>query len=62
MQEITSVSQILTIEEFVEKFGSRSFLYQLIDKGVLKFHYLGAKPYLFLHEIVAAMKERPKEV
>lgn len=58
MHEIYCKSQVLTIKDFTEKFGSRSFLYGLIDKGVLKAHYLGGKPYLFLPEIIEAMTER----
>ncbi len=58
MCDIYCKSQVLTISEFTEKFGSRSFLYGLIDKQILKFHYLGNKPYLFLPEIIEAMTEK----
>lgn len=38
------------------KICSRTFLYSLKDKKLLKFHYLGAKPFLYLSEIREAMK------
>lgn len=62
MANIKCKSEILTIKDFTEKFGSRSFLYSLIDKEVLKPHYLGAKPFFYLHEIVEAMKEKTMKI
>lgn len=49
----------ITIKEFTEKYGSRSFLYSLIDKGIIKPHYLGHKPFFYVSEINKAMQEKP---
>ncbi|MBX9853720.1 MAG: hypothetical protein K2X86_18405 [Cytophagaceae bacterium] len=47
----------ISVKEFTQSFGSRSFLYSLIDKGVLKPHYLGRKPFFYVSEINKAMKQ-----
>jgi len=52
----------ISVNEFTKRYGSRSFLYSLIDKGILKPHYLGSKPFFYISEINKAMKEGPEKI
>jgi hypothetical protein len=38
-----------------KKLMSRTALYNLKEKGVIKFYYLGNKPFVYMSEINAAM-------
>ena len=41
--------------------GSQSFVKSLKTRGIIKFHYLGAKPYLIKSEVMAALKPNPSK-
>jgi hypothetical protein len=43
------------------KIMSRSALYDYRDRGLIKFHYLGKKPYVYYSQINAAMSVDPKD-
>lgn len=39
--------------------GSRTFIYQLQKKGVIKFKYIGTKPYIDLEEYYNSLTDKP---